>query len=86
MGGNGTNYTSLDLIGDEWVFNRSKSGETITRVEKDSDSLNGIRRMPYIKAETTVLTIVMDDFSIEIFEDGKALSSTIYPPCDEDGL
>ena len=61
-GGNGTNYTSLDLIGDEWVFNRSKSGETITGVEKDSDSLNGIRRMPYIKAETTVLTILMDDF------------------------
>ena len=29
-----------------------------------------------------VLTIVMDEFSVEIFEDGNVLSSTIYPPED----
>lgn len=76
----GENYTELSLSGDEWVFNRQKSGESIIGVEKDSDSQNGIRRMPYSKAEDITLTIVMDEFSVEIFEDGRALSSTIYPP------
>ncbi len=77
---NGENYTELSLSGDEWVFNRSKSGESIVGVEKDYDSQNGIRRMPYSRGEEITLTIVMDEFSVEIFEDGRALSSTIYPP------
>lgn len=74
------NYTSLSLNNDEWVFDRSKSGEAIIGAEKDSDSLNGIRRMPYSGNKEVTLTIVMDEFSVEIFEDGRALSSTIYPP------
>jgi hypothetical protein len=28
----------------------------------------------------------MDAFSVEIFEDGRALSSTIYPPDDADSF
>ena len=28
----------------------------------------------------------MDEFSVEIFEDGRVLSSTIYPPLGADGL
>ena len=28
----------------------------------------------------------MDDFSVEIFEDGMALTLTIYPPDDANGL
>jgi hypothetical protein len=28
----------------------------------------------------------MDEFSVEIFEGGRALSATIYPPSDADGL
>ena len=83
---NGENFTSLILKSAEWVFDRSKSGEAIVGVEKDQDSLSGIRRMPYSGKEDVTLTIVMDDFSVEIFEDGRALSSTIYPPDDADGL
>ncbi len=86
MRSNGVNYTRMTLNNGEWVFDRSKSGEAISGVEKDSDSLNGIRRMPYSNKKEVTVTIVMDEFSVEIFEDGRALSSTIYPPCDADGL
>ena len=82
----GTHYTDLALNGGEWVFNRSKSGEEISGVEKDSDSVNGIRRMPFSENSEVTLTIVMDDFSVEIFEDGRSLTSTIYPPEDADGI
>ena len=83
---NGENYTSLTLKDGEWVFDRSKSGEPIKGAEKDTDSVNGIRRMPYSGGKEITLTIVMDEFSVEIFEDGRVLSSTIYPPCDADKL
>ena len=83
---NGTSFTGLSLINGEWVFNRSKSGEAIQGAEKDFDSLNGIRRMPYSPKRETLLTIVMDEFSVEIFEDGRAISSTVYPPADADGI
>ena len=86
MRSNGTNYTELRLENNEWVFNRSKSGEEIVGAEKDSDSLNGIRRMPCSNRADVTVTIVMDEFSVEIFEGGRVLSSTIYPPCDADGL
>jgi beta-fructofuranosidase len=86
MRSNGDNFTDLTLKNGEWVFDRSKSGEEIRGAEKDDDSLNGIRRMPYSGSKETTLTIVMDDFSVEIFEDGRVLSSTIYPPCGADGL
>ena len=77
---NGTNYTKLELKNGEWVFDRSKSGEAISGVEKDEDSINGIRRMPYSRKKEVTLTVVMDEFSVEIFEDGRSLTSTIYPP------
>ena len=86
MRSNQTNYTTLSLKDGEWVFCRALSGEVITGAEKDSDSINGIRRMPYSKKRDTTLTIVMDDYSLEIFEDGRVLSSTIYPPEDADCL
>ena len=73
-------YTRLVLENGEWVFDRSKSGEEIVGAEKDSDSVNGIRRMPFSGNDEATLTIVMDEFSVEIFEGGRALSSTIYPP------
>ena len=82
----GSNYTELTLQNGEWVFNRSKSGEEITGVEKDEDSLNGIRRMPFSNKKEVTITIVMDDYSVEIFEDGRAMSSTIYPPEGADAL
>ncbi|MBO4997748.1 MAG: glycoside hydrolase family 32 protein, partial [Lachnospira sp.] len=86
MRSNGANYTTLSLKDGEWVFCRAQSGEVINGVEKDSDSLNGIRRMPYSGKKEITVTIVMDEFSVEIFEDGRALTSTIYPPDDADGL
>lgn len=82
----GTNYTDLTLCGNEWVFDRSHSGEEIVGVEKDPDSMSGIRRMPYSGKEETLLTVVMDDFSIEIFEDGRSLTATVYPPEGANGL
>ena len=82
----GKNSTSLVLSNGEWVFDRSGSGEAITGEEKDADSLAGIRRMPYSASDEVTLTIVMDKFSVEIFEDGRAMSSTIYPPEGADGI
>lgn len=82
----GTNYTMLKLSEGEWVFDRSKSGDTIIGVEADDDSLKGIRRMPCSNKKEITLTLVIDDFSVEIFEDGRALSSTIYPPEGADRL
>ena len=84
MRSNGESYTKLTLNSGEWVFDRSKSGEEIIGAEKDPDSLNGIRRMPCSDKNDITLTIVMDEFSVEIFEGGRALSSTIYPPDDAD--
>ena len=82
----GVNSTTLALKDGWWVFDRSKSGEAIVGEETDVDSLNGIRRMPFSNKKDVTLTIVMDKFSVEIFEDGKAMSSTIYPPETADGL
>lgn len=82
----GNMYTSFCLKGGEWVFERSHSGEIIKGKETDSDSLAGIRRMPFAKRQQTEIIIVMDEFSVEIFADGKALSSTVYPDSDADGF
>lgn len=79
---NGENYTKLSLSEGNWIFDRSKSGEAIQGAEKDEDSINGIRRMPFSNKEEVTITVVIDEFSVEIFEDGRALSSTIYPPFD----
>ena len=86
MRSSGENYTELALKDGEWVFDRSKSGEAIIGAEKDTDSLNGIRRMPFSSKSETTVTIVMDEFSVEIFEDGNTLTSTVYPPEGADGL
>ncbi|MBQ7913134.1 MAG: glycoside hydrolase family 32 protein [Clostridia bacterium] len=69
----------LTLEDGKWVFNRANVGEQISGQERDTDSLAGIRRMPFGGGEETELTVVLDEFSVEIFENGKALSSTIYP-------
>ncbi|MBO5102364.1 MAG: glycoside hydrolase family 32 protein [Clostridia bacterium] len=82
----GDSFTSLTLCGNEWVLDRSKSGEAIVGVEKDEDSLKGIRRMPFSGKSAVTLTVVMDEFSVEIFEDGNSLTSTIYPPEGADSL
>ena len=82
----GESYASFDLQDGQWVFNRSKCGKQITVSETDEDSLNGIRRMPVIEGENTHVEIVGDLYSLEIFVDGMAMSSLVYPDHDADGL
>ena len=82
----GENYTSISLVGENWVFDRSKSGEDIVGAEKDDLSLSGRRIMPLGSKDKTEITIVLDKYSIEFFEGGRALSSTVYPPSDADGI
>lgn len=79
-------FTSFKLAGKEWVFDRSHSGEPITGVETNADSIAGIRRMPFDGKCRTQITIVFDEFSVEIFVNGKSMTSTVYPPQDADGL
>lgn len=70
----------------EWVFDRSKSGEVIFGNEKDEDSQNNIRRMPYIKDKKTEIYMVLDEFSIELFINGKSMTNLIYPDLNDDLL
>ncbi len=81
---NGRHYARLTLDGDYWVFDRSNAGEKIVGLENDEDSKAQIRRMPYEKSVFNRLEIVVDRFSVEIFADGRALSSVIYPELDAD--
>ena len=78
--------TTLKLINNEWVFDRSNSGEKIIGKETDQDSSNGIRRMPYQNKLDHTLYIVLDEFSIELFIDGKSLTSLTYPDDIDDIL
>ena len=82
----GESYASFDLQDGVWVFNRSQCGKQITVSETDEDSLNGIRRMPFAGGENVRVEIVSDLYSLEIFVDGMAMSSTVYPDRDADGL
>lgn len=82
----GEKYAYLTLNGSEWVFCRAKVGEPILGQEKDADSLAGIRRMPFSGKDSVELTVVMDEFSLEIFENGKALSATVYPEANAEKI
>lgn len=77
-------YTSFKLINDEWVFDRSHSGEQITGAEKDDDSLSSIRRMPLKKVTNHQIDIILDEFSAEIFVDNFSLTALIYPKDNSD--
>ena len=82
----GDKFASLTLKNGEWVFDRKNAGESIIGVEKDEYSLAQIRTMPFDGGENTSLEIVLDTFSVEIFADGRALSSIVVPEEDADGL
>lgn len=79
-------HTKIELVGGEWVFDRSKSGEKIVGREQNEDSLAGIRRMPKSDDTQTEIILVLDKFSVEMFEGGKAMSSTVYPFDGADGI
>lgn len=82
----GDDAASLSLIGDEWIFDRSRAGEKIVGAEKDCDSLTGIRRMPCGETSEVRIEIVSDNFSVEIFIGGRSLSSLLCTDEDADGL
>lgn len=82
----GDKKTVIKATENELVFDRSISGEPISGSEKDGYSLAGIRKMPLEKLSEHKITVVIDLFSVEIFADGKSLSSVICPDLDADGI
>ena len=74
----GGEETKFYLDGNDFVFDRSKSGEKIDGLEKDELSLKGIRKMPYKKKDKDTIYIVMDKYSVEIFVNGISSSNVIY--------
>ncbi len=82
----GGNRTLITVTENRLIFDRSRSGEEITGKESDEYSVAGIREMPLDKRRLHKLIVVMDLFSVEIFADGKSLSSVICPPLDADGI
>ena len=78
--------TRFYLKNNEFYFDRSQSGQTITGSEKDEWSLKGIRKMPYIKQDEDVIYLFLDKYSIEIFVNGVSMSNLIYPDENSDGL
>ena len=77
--------TRITVNRGELVFDRSSAGVAIKGVEQDEDTLAGIRRMP-VDTGRLSLTVVMDRYSVEIFSAGRAMSSTVYPDADADGI
>ena len=78
----GEQYFSVSLEDGLFVFDRSNSGEEIKGVETDTDSINGIRRMPLVNREKVTIEIISDEFSLEFFINGLAASFLIYPDLD----
>ena len=79
-------FTSLYIENGFLVLKRSESGETIIGAEKDEYSLSGIRKMPLQDAENISLIVISDRFSLEIFCEGKALTSTVYAAENSRGI
>ncbi len=70
-------YAKLTLIGDELVFDRSRC-EQVSFKETDANSLRGIRKMPVnLSKKSHESYLVIDHGSVEIFFDGKTLSSLL---------
>ncbi len=70
-------YAKLTLIGDELVFDRSRC-EQVSFKETDANSLMGIRKMPVnLSKKSHESYLVIDHGSVEIFFDGKTLSSLL---------
>lgn len=68
------------------IFDRSRSGAPIEGKETDALSLAGIRKVPLDVCKKHRITVVLDLFSVEIFADGRALSSVICPEANADGI
>ena len=70
-------YASLTFENGMAVFDRSNCSEKICGTERNKDSENGIRKMPVSLEKTSIIDIAVDLFSIEIFINGRALSSVV---------
>ena len=81
-----TETTKIEIKEGFLVFDRSQSGERIDGAEKDELSLAHIRKMPLLDAENVELTVIVDRFSVEVFAEGKAMSNTVYPKADANGV
>lgn len=79
-------YFNVVLGNKELIFDRSRSGEAIVGIEKDDDSINGIRRMPLVDLDNVEIEIIMDEFSIEFFVNGLAATFLVYPDIDADDV
>ncbi len=82
----GGTQTLITADSGKLVFDRSRSGEAIVGKEKDEYSLAGIRQMPLDSLKKHKIYIVFDLFSVEIFADGRSLSSAVCPDLDADGI
>ena len=76
----------MNLGVNEFIFDRSNMKNKISGVEKDSDSLNGIRRMPINNLKDVTIEVIMDEFSLEFFINGKSASFQVYNDLDADGV
>ncbi|MDE6613580.1 MAG: GH32 C-terminal domain-containing protein, partial [Clostridia bacterium] len=54
--------------------------------EPDALSVSGIRKMPVDERKKHKITVVLDLYSVEIFADGRALSSVICPDFSADAI
>lgn len=67
-------------------FDRSRSGKPIQGKERDAYSSAGKRLMPLDKLSKHKITVVLDLFSVEIFADGRAMSSVVCPKITSDKI
>ena len=79
-------YFKVTLDNNEFVFDRSNMKHQVTGVEKDSDSLNGIRRMPVEDLNDVNIEIIMDEFSVEFFINGLSASFQVFNDYEADKL
>jgi len=78
--------TLITIEGGKLVFDRSRSGEAIVGKEKDEYSLASIRQMPLDGLKKHKIYVMFDLFSVEIFADGRSLSSAVCPDVDAAGI
>lgn len=78
--------TDFILDGSEWILDKRRSGEVFPDNGKETDSGAVVRRMPSDSSENIRIAVVMDEFSIEIFVNGKSLTSTLFTDEDADGI
>lgn len=79
-------YFKVSLNENEIIFDRSKMKSQIIGVEKDTDSMNCIRRMPIDNLEEVNIEIIMDEFSLEFFINGLSASFQVYNDYEADKL